>query len=194
MDYLHLRGIELTEWTQEVFKVRWRLWSDVRGDIWWLQWKLESIELPWVDHEVIYETLEWNSWNIGSRMLEQQIYYYSGKLSEHYWNLESCSCFTVHWNQIQFSLSEMNRSTNSSSSYRTLLLSFTKRTCLWNPNSVFSLLQDQSHLMLFLSHVGDPRNAYLIYFPLTFICQKAAGIKVLWVAAVVEWLNAILKW
>ena len=54
--------------------------------------------------------------------------------------------------------------------------------------------QDQSDLMLHLSHLGDPRNAFLIYFPLSFCLHKPTGEKVLWLAALAEWINAILKW
>lgn len=54
--------------------------------------------------------------------------------------------------------------------------------------------QDQSELMLQLSHLGDPRNAFLLYFPLSFCLHKATGEKVLWLACLAEWINAILKW
>ena len=55
-------------------------------------------------------------------------------------------------------------------------------------------LQGQSELMLQLSHLGDPRNAFLIYFPISFCLHKPTGEKVLWLACLAEWLNAILKW
>ncbi|XP_070536229.1 glucose-6-phosphatase 2-like [Ptychodera flava] len=48
--------------------------------------------------------------------------------------------------------------------------------------------------MFFMSHMGDPRNAFLIYFPVVFCFSPNAGQRVLWVAALAEWLNAILKW
>ncbi|ELT95925.1 hypothetical protein CAPTEDRAFT_186644 [Capitella teleta] len=56
------------------------------------------------------------------------------------------------------------------------------------------IFQDHSDVMLVLSHLGDPRNAFLVFFPLMYFCNYSAGIKTLWVAAVTEWINAILKW
>ncbi|KAK2144875.1 hypothetical protein LSH36_723g01034 [Paralvinella palmiformis] len=52
----------------------------------------------------------------------------------------------------------------------------------------------QDEVMLFLSHIGDPKNAFLIYFPLAFFCHRATGIKVMWAAVISEWLNSALKW
>ncbi|XP_071497926.1 glucose-6-phosphatase 3-like [Diadema antillarum] len=50
-------------------------------------------------------------------------------------------------------------------------------------------------VMLTISHLGDPRNAFLLYFPIAFCFINAkAGLQVLWVAVVSEWLNAVLKW
>lgn len=57
-----------------------------------------------------------------------------------------------------------------------------------------NVFKDQSELMLQLSHLGDPRNAFLLYFPLSFCLHKATGEKVLWLACLAEWINAILKW
>jgi glucose-6-phosphatase len=48
--------------------------------------------------------------------------------------------------------------------------------------------------MLFLSRVGDPRNSFLIYFPVAYHLDRAVGSMVLWVAVLSEWLNLILKW
>ncbi|XP_060083107.1 glucose-6-phosphatase 2-like [Ylistrum balloti] len=50
-----------------------------------------------------------------------------------------------------------------------------------------------SEWMLFLNKLGDPRYAFLIYFPVTFCLSKTRGTQVLWVACVAEWLNAFLK-
>ncbi|XP_013398643.1 glucose-6-phosphatase 2 [Lingula anatina] len=52
----------------------------------------------------------------------------------------------------------------------------------------------QSELMLFLSHLGDPRAAFLFYFPLLYCLHNSVGKRVIWVAAISEWLNAVLKW
>ncbi|XP_022787197.1 glucose-6-phosphatase 3-like [Stylophora pistillata] len=48
--------------------------------------------------------------------------------------------------------------------------------------------------MLFLSKVGDPRNSFLIYFPVAFHLNHSLGVSVLWTAVLSEWLNLILKW
>ena len=48
--------------------------------------------------------------------------------------------------------------------------------------------------MLFLSKVGDPRNSFLIYFPVAFHLNHSSGVSVLWTAVLSEWLNLILKW
>lgn len=50
-----------------------------------------------------------------------------------------------------------------------------------------------SECMLFLSNVGDPRYAFLIYFPVAFCISRSTGTRVLWTACVAEWLNAVLK-
>ncbi|XP_006819676.1 LOW QUALITY PROTEIN: glucose-6-phosphatase 2-like [Saccoglossus kowalevskii] len=55
-------------------------------------------------------------------------------------------------------------------------------------------LRTQTDQMLLLSHMGDPRNAFLIYFPIAFCLCPSVGQKVLWIAAISEWLNAVLKW
>ncbi|KAL5005059.1 hypothetical protein ScPMuIL_018515 [Solemya velum] len=54
--------------------------------------------------------------------------------------------------------------------------------------------QNESEWMLFLSHVGDPRNAFLVYFPLSYALHSPTGRAVMWLAALSEWLNGILKW
>ena len=48
--------------------------------------------------------------------------------------------------------------------------------------------------MLFLSKVGDPRNSFLIYFPLAYHFNHNLGVSVLWTTIISEWLNLILKW
>ncbi|XP_022106539.1 glucose-6-phosphatase 2-like [Acanthaster planci] len=53
---------------------------------------------------------------------------------------------------------------------------------------------DYSETMLFLSHLGDPRSAFLVYVPLVYCISRGAGLKVLWAAVTSEWLNLALKW
>ena len=48
--------------------------------------------------------------------------------------------------------------------------------------------------MMMLSHFGDPRFAFTVYFPAAFYLKKSTGIHVLWVAVIAEWLNAVCKW
>ncbi|KAH3705164.1 glucose-6-phosphatase 3-like [Dreissena polymorpha] len=54
--------------------------------------------------------------------------------------------------------------------------------------------EDYAGLMQTISHLGDPRNAFLIYFPLAFCLHKPTGVQVLWLASLSEWINALLKW
>ncbi|XP_062576542.1 glucose-6-phosphatase 2-like [Saccostrea cucullata] len=49
-------------------------------------------------------------------------------------------------------------------------------------------------LMQMLTRVGDPRYAFLIYFPLAYCFHRSSGTRVLWIACLSEWLNGILKW
>lgn len=57
-----------------------------------------------------------------------------------------------------------------------------------------SLFKDHSDLMQFITTVGDPRYAFLIYFPLSYCLHRHTGIQVIWLACISEWLNAVLKW
>ncbi|ESO92008.1 hypothetical protein LOTGIDRAFT_121500 [Lottia gigantea] len=52
---------------------------------------------------------------------------------------------------------------------------------------------ESSHMTL-ISHLSDPKNAFLIYFPVAFCLHQSVGKRVLLVAAVAEWLNAVFKW
>ncbi|XP_029953925.1 glucose-6-phosphatase 3 [Salarias fasciatus] len=45
-----------------------------------------------------------------------------------------------------------------------------------------------------VTHIGDPKAAFLLVFPFTYFFSKRAGVAVLWVAAVSEWLNLVFKW
>lgn len=48
--------------------------------------------------------------------------------------------------------------------------------------------------ILFLSKVGDPRNSFLIYFPVVYHLNHNLGVSVLWTAIFSEWMNLVLKW
>ncbi|GAB6019346.1 Glucose-6-phosphatase [Chamberlinius hualienensis] len=56
------------------------------------------------------------------------------------------------------------------------------------------VLQDYGEFFIWVSKVVDPRYMYLICFPLLFPWNRAAGIQVLWSAAISEWLNHVYKW
>lgn len=45
-----------------------------------------------------------------------------------------------------------------------------------------------------MSHLGDPRNAFLLYFPVAYCLNRHTGMTVLWLSCLSEWINAILKW
>ncbi|XP_041087487.1 glucose-6-phosphatase 3 isoform X2 [Polyodon spathula] len=55
-------------------------------------------------------------------------------------------------------------------------------------------LMDYRGFWLFVTHMGHPKAAFLLYFPVTFFLNRKAGIAVLWVAILAEWSNLILKW
>ncbi|CAL1530783.1 unnamed protein product [Lymnaea stagnalis] len=57
-----------------------------------------------------------------------------------------------------------------------------------------SRLEEYSGLLVFLSHIGDPRFAFSIYFPVAYFLHRSVGKRVLWVAVISEWLNAVAKW
>lgn len=84
--------------------------------------------------------------------------------------------------------------------YSMLLCIF--QTCPWVMNSsesenvptFFSSFQDSSELMMTMSHLGDPRNAFLIYFPIAYCLHRPTGLQLLWLASLSEWINALLKW
>ena len=42
--------------------------------------------------------------------------------------------------------------------------------------------------------LGDPKFAFTVYFPICFMLSHSVGVRVLWVAVLSEWLNAVFKW
>lgn len=48
--------------------------------------------------------------------------------------------------------------------------------------------------LILASHVGDPRNAWLLFFPLAFVYRRQFGAAVLRATVFAEWLNLVLKW
>lgn len=47
---------------------------------------------------------------------------------------------------------------------------------------------------LSVSVVTDLHNTFFLLFPICFHMQQAEAIKLVWVAAVGDWLNLMLKW
>ncbi|KAM4715389.1 glucose-6-phosphatase 3 [Anableps anableps] len=65
---------------------------------------------------------------------------------------------------------------------------------IWIAEYLQQQTKDLEHVWLAVSHIGDPKVAFLLVFPFTYFVYKRAGVAVLWVAALSEWLNLVLKW
>ncbi|KAM6951637.1 glucose-6-phosphatase 3 [Aplochiton taeniatus] len=52
----------------------------------------------------------------------------------------------------------------------------------------------QDKLWLIATHIGDPKFAFLLVFPLTYFICRRTGRAIVWVAAISEWLNLVFKW
>lgn len=55
-------------------------------------------------------------------------------------------------------------------------------------------LMSHKHFWLVATHCGDPNAAFFLVFPFTYFISRRTGVTVLWVAALSEWLNLVLKW
>lgn len=55
-------------------------------------------------------------------------------------------------------------------------------------------LAGNENIMLLMSKAGDPRNAFLIYFPLIYGLSHYHGRRIMWAGVVSEWLNIVFKW
>lgn len=65
---------------------------------------------------------------------------------------------------------------------------------VWMAESLQKETKTYERFWLVVTHLGDPKAAFLLVFPFTYFFSKRAGKAVLWVAAVSEWLNLVLKW
>ncbi|KAM9336836.1 glucose-6-phosphatase 3 [Symphorus nematophorus] len=65
---------------------------------------------------------------------------------------------------------------------------------IWMAESLQQMMMSQEKQWQVVTHMGDPKAAFLLVFPFTYFINKRAGIAVLWVAAVSEWLNLVFKW
>uniref|UniRef100_A0A6I8PAH8 Glucose-6-phosphatase catalytic subunit 3 n=1 Tax=Ornithorhynchus anatinus TaxID=9258 RepID=A0A6I8PAH8_ORNAN len=45
-----------------------------------------------------------------------------------------------------------------------------------------------------VTYLGDPKCAFLVYFPAVYYAERRVGLALLWMALVSEWLNLIFKW
>ncbi|KAG9350201.1 hypothetical protein JZ751_026554 [Albula glossodonta] len=65
---------------------------------------------------------------------------------------------------------------------------------VWMAEALQKATMKYENHWLFVTHMGDPKAAFLLYFPIIYYLNKRTGIAVVWVAAVSEWLNLVFKW
>ncbi|XP_023676599.1 glucose-6-phosphatase 3 [Paramormyrops kingsleyae] len=65
---------------------------------------------------------------------------------------------------------------------------------IWMAEALQKTLADYEDVWLFVTHMGDPKAAFLLCFPVTYYLSRRTGVAVLWVAAISEWLNLMFKW
>ncbi|KAL7857306.1 hypothetical protein SRHO_G00162050 [Serrasalmus rhombeus] len=65
---------------------------------------------------------------------------------------------------------------------------------IWVAETFQSKTREYEDFWLFATHIGDPKAAFLIVFPLAFYVHRRTGVAVVWVAALSEWLNLVFKW
>nr|XP_046234279.1 glucose-6-phosphatase 3 [Scatophagus argus] len=65
---------------------------------------------------------------------------------------------------------------------------------IWMAESLQQRTMSQEKVWLVVTHIGDPKAAFLLVFPFTYFISKRVGVTVLWVAAISEWLNLVFKW
>ncbi|KAM3860131.1 glucose-6-phosphatase 3 [Diretmus argenteus] len=65
---------------------------------------------------------------------------------------------------------------------------------IWIAERLQQKTMSQEALWQIVTHMGDPKAAFLLMFPLTYFTSRRAGVAVLWVAAISEWLNLVFKW
>ncbi|XP_041671782.1 glucose-6-phosphatase 3 [Cheilinus undulatus] len=65
---------------------------------------------------------------------------------------------------------------------------------IWMAERLQQRTKSHQDSWLLVTHLGDPKAAFLLVFPFTYFFNKRAGVAVIWVAAVTEWLNLVFKW
>ncbi|CAB1338372.1 unnamed protein product [Coregonus sp. 'balchen'] len=65
---------------------------------------------------------------------------------------------------------------------------------IWMAEALQQRTKSQDKLWLIATHIGDPKAAFLLVFPMTYFLNRRTGFAVVWVAAISEWLNLVFKW
>ncbi|XP_034049261.1 glucose-6-phosphatase 3 [Thalassophryne amazonica] len=65
---------------------------------------------------------------------------------------------------------------------------------VWIAESLQEKTKTEEKLWLLVTHIGDPKAAFLLVFPFTYFISRRTGLAVLWVAVISEWLNLVFKW
>lgn len=65
---------------------------------------------------------------------------------------------------------------------------------IWMAESLQQMMMSHQKMCIVATHIGDPKAAFLLVFPFTYFFSKRTGVAVIWVAAISEWLNLVLKW
>uniref|UniRef100_A0A1A8EPX2 Glucose-6-phosphatase n=2 Tax=Nothobranchius korthausae TaxID=1143690 RepID=A0A1A8EPX2_9TELE len=65
---------------------------------------------------------------------------------------------------------------------------------IWVAETLQHQTKSLEQCWLVITHLGDPKAAFLLVFPFTYFLDKRAGVAVLWIAAISEWLNLVFKW
>lgn len=65
---------------------------------------------------------------------------------------------------------------------------------IWTAERLQQMTWSYEKFWQVVTYLGDPKAAFLLVFPFTYFISRRAGIAVLWVAAITDWLNLLLKW
>ncbi|XP_037547137.1 glucose-6-phosphatase 3 [Nematolebias whitei] len=65
---------------------------------------------------------------------------------------------------------------------------------IWLAETLQQRTKSLENIWIVITHMGDPKAAFLLVFPFTYFISRRVGVAVLWVAAISEWLNLVFKW
>lgn len=65
---------------------------------------------------------------------------------------------------------------------------------IWMAESLQMATMSHEKTWQIVTHIGDPKAAFMLVFPFTYFISKRVGAAVVWVAAITEWLNLVFKW